>query len=324
MAYPNSMYGGMTLKALLENPDLHRAPAVLSGAASKEGKKDVDSPGEIDFTSAFLGPHLWDKTYDDTDFNLEYMDLDEFLSETGIPAAEAPAIDQLVASPPHQPPPTPPILGTSHKLSPLHLHCLPASSSSSSSSSLIVPAAPAINSHRLAATASIAPVITPGNFTVSPKAEKAEIVSRIPSPSTQSTGSTPPLSPLPVLVDFKVSEQDVVLSSVPGQDLFDPTSHNFSEDDLKPQPMIKKSRKVFVPEDLKDDRYWARRKKNNHAAKRSRDARRIKENQIAMRAAYLEKENATLREELEKLRHDNARMKHKLSKYESTGGPPAS
>jgi hypothetical protein len=73
---------------------------------------------------------------------------------------------------------------------------------------------------------------------------------------------------------------------------------------------------IFVPEDLKDDKYWARRKKNNYAAKRSRDARRIKENQIAMRAAYLEKENSVLKEELEKMRHDNTRLKHRLSKYE--------
>lgn len=46
----------------------------------------------------------------------------------------------------------------------------------------------------------------------------------------------------------------------------------------------------FVPDDLKDDKYWARRRKNNMAAKRSRDARRMKENQIALRAGYLEKE----------------------------------
>ena len=74
---------------------------------------------------------------------------------------------------------------------------------------------------------------------------------------------------------------------------------------------------MFVPEELKDEKYWARRKKNNFAAKRSRDARRVKENQIAMRAAYLEKENTTLKEELEKSRHENVCLKHRLSKYES-------
>lgn len=46
----------------------------------------------------------------------------------------------------------------------------------------------------------------------------------------------------------------------------------------------------FVPMELKDEKYWARRRKNNLAAKRSRDARRLKENQIAMRANFLEKE----------------------------------
>ena len=49
----------------------------------------------------------------------------------------------------------------------------------------------------------------------------------------------------------------------------------------------------FVPDDLKDEKYWARRRKNNMAAKRSRDARRVKENQIALRAGFLEKEVMT-------------------------------
>lgn len=74
---------------------------------------------------------------------------------------------------------------------------------------------------------------------------------------------------------------------------FDPRTRAFSDEELKPQPIIKKSRKQFVPDDLKDDKYWARRRKNNLAAKRSRDARRMKENQIALRAGYLEKEVCT-------------------------------
>ena len=40
------------------------------------------------------------------------------------------------------------------------------------------------------------------------------------------------------------------------------------------------------------------RRKNNAAAKRSREARRSRENQIAMRASYLEKDNQILKEEL--------------------------
>ena len=46
----------------------------------------------------------------------------------------------------------------------------------------------------------------------------------------------------------------------------------------------------LTPEEAKDEKYWARRTKNNMAAKRSRDIRRIKENQIAVRASFLEKE----------------------------------
>ena len=45
----------------------------------------------------------------------------------------------------------------------------------------------------------------------------------------------------------------------------------------------------FVPEAGKDGKYWEKREKNNVAARRSREARRLKENQIALRTAYLEK-----------------------------------
>ena len=40
----------------------------------------------------------------------------------------------------------------------------------------------------------------------------------------------------------------------------------------------------FVPEEQKDDKYWERRRKNNVAAKRARDAQRIKMNQIMVRS----------------------------------------
>ncbi|XP_037035226.1 hepatic leukemia factor isoform X16 [Bradysia coprophila] len=97
---------------------------------------------------------------------------------------------------------------------------------------------------------------------------------------------------------------------------FDPRTRAFSDEELKPQPMIKKSRKQFVPDELKDDKYWARRRKNNIAAKRSRDARRQKENQIAMRARYLEKENSSLHQELEQLKQENMELRARLSKYQ--------
>ncbi|XP_055641855.1 protein giant [Toxorhynchites rutilus septentrionalis] len=49
---------------------------------------------------------------------------------------------------------------------------------------------------------------------------------------------------------------------------------------------------------VRDSAYYERRKKNNAAAKKSRDRRRIKEDEIAIRAAFLERENIELKFEL--------------------------
>jgi leukemia factor-related protein len=75
--------------------------------------------------------------------------------------------------------------------------------------------------------------------------------------------------------------------------------------------------KQFVPNELKDEKYWARRRKNNMAAKRSRDARRMKENQIAITASYLERENELLRKQLEDSKRETKLLKAKLARYEA-------
>ncbi|CAG5126805.1 unnamed protein product [Candidula unifasciata] len=62
----------------------------------------------------------------------------------------------------------------------------------------------------------------------------------------------------------------------------------------------------------KDDAYWDRRRKNNEAAKRSRDARRQKEEEIAMRAAYLEQENLKLRAQVAILKNETAKLHYML------------
>ncbi|CAG9819847.1 unnamed protein product [Phaedon cochleariae] len=46
---------------------------------------------------------------------------------------------------------------------------------------------------------------------------------------------------------------------------------------------------------IEDPEYVAKRKKNNEAAKRSREARKMKEDEIAVRCAYLEQENLQLK-----------------------------
>ncbi|KAG2464473.1 TEF factor, partial [Polypterus senegalus] len=136
-------------------------------------------------------------------------------------------------------------------------------------------------------------------------------------------GTPSPVDPehIEVQVNFEPDPTDLVLSSVPGGELFNPRKHKFSDEELKPQPMIKKAKKVFVPEESKDEKYWSRRRKNNVAAKRSRDARRLKENQITVRAAFLEKENAALRAEVAELRRDFGRYKNIVARYQAKFGP---
>ena len=71
---------------------------------------------------------------------------------------------------------------------------------------------------------------------------------------------------------------------------------------------------MFVPEASKDEKYWIKRTKNNIAAKRSRESRRIKENRILLRAAYLEKENCALKREIKKMKEEmNEILKQQIS-----------
>lgn len=70
-------------------------------------------------------------------------------------------------------------------------------------------------------------------------------------PSARDTPS--PIDPesIQVPLSYEPDPADLALSSVPGQEMFDPRKRKFSAEELKPQPMIKKARKVFIPEDMK-------------------------------------------------------------------------
>ncbi|XP_064622236.1 transcription factor ces-2-like [Lineus longissimus] len=73
-----------------------------------------------------------------------------------------------------------------------------------------------------------------------------------------------------------------------------------------------------TPEDSKDNSYWERRRKNNEAAKRSRDTRRQKEEHVAMKAAYLEQENLKLRAQVALLKNETAKLHFMLYNRAST------
>ncbi|XP_063414313.1 thyrotroph embryonic factor-like isoform X2 [Mytilus trossulus] len=261
-----------SLKELLENPVLQNPPQFNKDGGSFKPKDKGSMSPTFDPTSAFLGPNLWSSAdYTDGDISLEYMDLDEFLSENGIPVDLNEASNGSSKS------------KDSQVSSPKESDCAPTS------------------------TVNIKEIQSPQEDDMEDSDSDDESCEEEKKKDVVESGC-----PLDINIEFNVAEQDVILSTVPGEETFNPKERKFSEDELKPQPMIKKSRKVFVPDEQKDDKYWCRRKKNNVAAKRSRDARRVKENQIAMRASYLEKCNNTLTAEVQKLKKENAQLKKSL------------
>lgn len=70
-------------------------------------------------------------------------------------------------------------------------------------------------------------------------------------PTSRNTPS--PIDPesIQVAVGYEPDPADLAISTIPGQEMFDPRKRKFSEEELKPQPMIKKARKVFISEELK-------------------------------------------------------------------------
>ena len=69
-----------------------------------------------------------------------------------------------------------------------------------------------------------------------------------------------------------------------------------------------KKQNTGIPDERKDSAYWERRRKNNDAAKRSRDARRAKEEEIAFRAALLEQENLKLKAQVAILKSETQKL----------------
>ncbi|XP_039541324.1 TEF transcription factor, PAR bZIP family member a isoform X2 [Pimephales promelas] len=278
-------------KSLLEYP--FSVPSIDDSDNDKEKLfEDVDSGGVSGMgPSAALTPAIWEKTipYNGETFHLEYMDLEEFLMENGISASEDEGQQKSLGKEN--------LLLTTEK---------PTTTSTSETD-------PAI---------SLMPVMELD------QCEEEVVTFTTSSSSSTDTKSdedrvTPePIDPedIEVEINFEPDPTDLVLSSIPGGELFNPRKHRFSEEELKPQPMIKKAKKIYVPEEKKDDKYWQRRKKNNIAAKRSRDARRLKENQITVRAAFLERENSVLRQEVAELRKDFGRCKNVVARYEAKYG----
>lgn len=279
--------------------------------------------------SASLTPAIWDKTipYDGETFHLEYMDLDEFLLENGIPVTlEEEELQKTLSSVEGKGKCIPKVIPTAATITTGAAVSASASASASAASPL-ASATSMVNSdpEEPVTVTTLQPAkIEEEEEEEEQEEETEEAVQEVEVKEKKTDRNTPsPIDPDAIEVDinFQPDPTDLVLSSVPGGELFNPRKHKFSEEELKPQPMIKKAKKVFVPDEQKDDKYWSRRKKNNLAAKRSRDARRLKENQITVRASFLERENAALRQQVAELRKDCGRCKNILARYEAKYGP---
>lgn len=384
MAYSNFGDSRYTLKNLLEIPELQHPP-ILNGHL--DSKKTGVSSG-YGIPSAFLGPtNLWNNAnqiggQENGEFSLQYMDLDEFLSENGIPSSELNTVNNQCVQTPQEPklavppsenyiqlqtPPTPQALSpgqppkrTSPKNSPrqvyedVHETSAPTfysnedlrspsspfysnedprrpSSPFYSNEDLRRPSSPyncaessngsSVSSQSINQSCSNDPSAQPVIPDSRHSARRGDISQASPHhPNGQVSPISSPDHPSSCHnAEYELNPSDLALASVPGQENFDPRKCKFSDEELKPQPIIRKSRKIFVPDACKDERYWMRRNKNNIAAKRSREARRIKENQIALRAAFLEKENNALKDEVNKIKEENVNLQKKLSQYEQVG-----
>lgn len=80
-----------------------------------------------------------------------------------------------------------------------------------------------------------------------------------------------------------------------------------------PKPLVAKTKTTTLPEEVKDNVYWDRRRRNNEAAKRSRENRRFKELEIMTEAKKLSAQNETLKLKIDKLEMRNQYLEELLS-----------
>lgn len=85
------------------------------------------------------------------------------------------------------------------------------------------------------------------------------------------------------------------------------------DEDFKPSCSAKKSRRASSNPGMgKNEKYWERRKRNNLAAKRSREAKRAREIAVAKKTSNLEKENNNLRRQVQRLKAAISKAEKKL------------
>lgn len=109
-----------------------------------------------------------------------------------------------------------------------------------------------------------------------------------------------------------------MVSSSSGSSTLD-SSSGMNGSSLAGTPTSKRSRSSKNCNDQqKDGKYFERRKRNNVAAKKSRDARKQREDEIAIRASFLEKENSILKAQLQTLKDEAQQLRILLAQKKSS------
>jgi len=295
------LFHGMTINNLLEKVDLFNFVFDEDEAGNKE-MKDGSTLGPClntqvtektvikapNPTSAYLGPKLWNNP----------ITLDDLMDEDNGSPGTSPSMSDV-------------FYGSNSDVSPMML---------------TEPESPESDSD-------IKPVIRPSIIVPPVKKDQVKIEPNLPSGSNEFLYVESKRARLDrekeerkrkLEIQLEFAPEDIALATVPGLE-FDPKTRTFDMEELRPQPIIKKRKKNAVPDALKDEKYWEKRLKNKEATRRSREARRLKENQIVLRAAYLEKENKVLKQEVEtsnfersKLETEIEILKRKLVKYEGS------
>eukprot|EP00111_Clytia_hemisphaerica_P022138 TCONS_00065044-protein len=95
-----------------------------------------------------------------------------------------------------------------------------------------------------------------------------------------------------------------------------------------PKPLVPKSKINNLPAELKDEEYWTRRQRNNEAAKRSRENRRVKELEMMTLVKDLTGTNTELRTRIQELEVRNKFLEQILGRHpaglDGSGGSNAS
>jgi hypothetical protein len=263
------------------------------GCPSKPGSHQPSSP---EASSAYLGPKLWEKPiqakFNEDDFFV--MNIDEFLAENNLQLEARAAEDENETKEERSPEPE-------------ELTCVSPSRMSSPSHMMS-----SVSPPRIEETPITRPSIIVSRDTMKPSAPvrthdflyKESKRAKLEREKEERRRRRE--------VEIEFAPEDLALATVPGAD-FDPSERAFDMEELRPQPIIRKRAKQFVSSEKKDGKYWEGRTKNTIAARRSREARRLKENQIALRAAFLEKENVGLRKDVEEANAALARQKMEVA-----------